>query len=142
MSKERKDNSFIKKPIYEGGTAALKKFIKTNLAYPDEALQNKIEGSVKIRFEIDKSGKVKKAKIISSLGYGCDEEAKRLVKLLKFKVPKNPRKLKVLFHKNLTIHFNLPKAKKAQQSISYQVIKKEKDQSKNKGGSYGYTISY
>ena len=50
------------------------------------------------------------AKIISGLNPVCNEEAVRLVKLLKFTVPKN-RGVRAIFHKNLTIHFRLPKEK-------------------------------
>ena len=108
MKKGRKDHQFIKKPYYEGGMTAMKAFIKKELSYPPTALQQKIEGTVYIRYTINYKGKVIDAKIVSGIGHGCDEEAIRLVKLLEFNVPKN-RNLKAVFHKNLQIHFKLPK---------------------------------
>jgi len=135
MSKERKDDHFIKKPIYVGGTAAFKKFIKNNLKYPKEALKNKIEGTVLVRYDIDYKGKVTDAKVKKGIGYGCDEEAMRVVKLLKFEVPKGPRKLRVAFHKENKINFRLPKpkpvakpkpVKKQSTSISYTYTSKPK----------------
>jgi len=104
--------------------------IKSKMKYPKDALKEKIEGTVHLRYEIDYKGNVTKSKVISSLGYGCDEEAQRLVKLLKFEMPKIPRKMRLKFNKTIRIHFKLPKAKpkkvkptlpKAKQQITYQV---------------------
>lgn len=150
MSKERKDDHFIKKPIYVGGTAAFRKFIKDNLKYPKEALEKKIEGTVLVRYDIDYKGKVTDAKVKKGIGHGCDEEAMRVIKLLKFEVPKGPRKLRVSFHKENKINFRLPKAKpkpikkaapKATGSITYSYIPKPKPtKEKDKKKSYIYTI--
>ena len=146
MQKERKDKHFIKKPIYEGGAAAMKAFVKKNLNYPKEAFQNKIEGTVYLKYAIDYQGNVTETNVISGLGYGCDEEAERIVKLFQFKVPKS-RGVKVLFHKSIQIHFRLPKEKPkpkpAQpQQIQYTLTPKtEKNQTDNqKVRSYTYTI--
>lgn len=148
MQKERKDRSFIKKPIYEGGPVAMKAFIKENLRYPDEAQKAKIEGTVVVRYDIDHEGKVVDAKTVSGLGHGCDEEAIRLVHLLKFIVPKN-RGVKVLFHKTIQIHFRLPKQKKIvkppSSTISYTVTPKKEipeKQPEQKPKSYTYTVRW
>ena len=117
MAKEKKDNHFIKKPFYEGGITALRKFIKENLKYPKEALDKKVEGTVLVRYDINHKGKVTGAKVLKGLGYGCDEEAMRLIKLLKYEVPKGPRKLKVKFHKDTKINFRLPKVKPKKKAV-------------------------
>ena len=119
MRKERKDKHFIKKPTYPGGPSAFRKFIRENLKYPKEALEQKIEGTVNLSIDIDYKGKVTDAHIISSLGYGCDEEAMRICKLLKYEVPKH-RGVKVLFHKKIGIHFKLPKGKPSRMVYRYQ----------------------
>lgn len=110
-SKERRDDSFIKKPIYPGGSAALRKFIKENLKYPKEALKNKIEGTIFIKYTVDHKGKVIETKVVKGIGHGCDAEAERIMKLLQFEIPKNPRKLRVTFHQKTQITFKLPKKK-------------------------------
>ncbi len=110
MKKERKDNSFIKKPVYPGGMKAMREFISKNLKYPKEAQELGKEGIVRVKYSIDYKGKVFDSIVLSSLGYGCDEEAERLVRLLKFDVEKT-RKVKVVFHKTLQIRFQLPKVK-------------------------------
>ncbi|MBC7884939.1 MAG: TonB family protein [Saprospiraceae bacterium] len=109
MKKERKENSFIKQPYYKGGDKALKEFINTHILYPKISEINKIEGDVQIRYDINHKGDVTDTKIIWGLDDGCNEEAIRVVKLLKFIVPKTPRHLKVTFHKNMRIHFSLNK---------------------------------
>ncbi len=110
LKKEKKDDSFIKHPFYKGGAQALNDFIYSNLKYPRDAAKNKIEGIVIIKYDINFDGVVLDAKIMKSLGHGCDEEAIRVVKMLKFEVPKNPRKLKVVFHKDIHIHFKMAAA--------------------------------
>lgn len=107
MKKERKDKDFIKEPYLEGGRAALEAYVKKELRYPKEALEAKIEGTVSIRYTVDYKGNVIDAGIISPLGHGCDEEALRIVKSLKFKVP-NDGKIKSKFTRKLHIHFRLP----------------------------------
>ena len=47
-------------------------------------------------------------KLYNSLGHGCDEEAIRVIKLLEFEVPKS-RGLRLTFHKEIHIHFRMPK---------------------------------
>ncbi len=107
MKKERKDKDFVKEPYLEGGRAALDAFVKKELRYPKEALAAKIEGTVSVRYTVDYKGNVTEASIISPLGHGCDEEALRVVKSLKFKVP-NDGKIKSKFTRKLHIHFRLP----------------------------------
>jgi len=84
-------------------------FIASQLKYPKEALDKKIEGVVLVKYDIDYKGKVVDAKVSKSLGYGCDEEAVRIVKLFEFEIPKGPRKLRVLFHQKAKIYYKLPK---------------------------------
>jgi len=137
----------------------LRKFITTNLRYPKAALENKIQGTVIIKYDVDHKGKVIDAKVISGVGYGCNEEAIRLVKLLTFEVPK-VRKMRVLYHKDLQIHFRLPKQAPAapiptpkpaqpaapttfQYTITTTKPKKANpEKPKSDGNSYSYTIKY
>lgn len=140
MKRQKKDKHFITKPIYEGGPLALKRFITKNLRYPKEALKEKIEGTVVIRYSINYKGKVIAAKIISGLGGSCEAEAKRLVYLLEFTVSRN-RGVKALFHKDLQIHFKLPVEKAA--TIQYNLTPSSKTEVKEKEipKTTGYTIT-
>lgn len=145
MKKSRKDESFIKKPVYPGGLKALRETVTKNLNYPEAALKNKISGTVHIRYTIDHRGKVVRSKIIAGIGHGCDEEAARLVRLLKFRVPKN-RGVRVQFHKTLRVHFRLPNespelAPKEGVRYVYAAEKENRTEQKSGSGGYSYTIS-
>lgn len=145
MKKGKKEQHFIKKASYEGGMEAMRKFIGSNMVYPEQALSNNIEGVVTVKFTVNHKGKVIKAKAIHKLGYGCDEEALRLVRLLNYKIPKN-KGLKVLFHKDLNIHFRLPKPSSIESAmnIKYEYTQEAPTQKEKKGtpnNGYNYTIN-
>lgn len=95
------------------------KFINDNLRYPDDALANKVEGTVKIEFVVDGQGKIVETKILKGLGYGCDEEATRLVKLLVFEKVYN-RGLNTRTKRSLNIAFKLPIKRGTQ--LKYQLV--------------------
>lgn len=164
MQKERKSKHFLDKPTYPGGPKALKAFISENIKYPADALAEKVEGSVSLKYSIDNKGKVISARIISGLSPSCDEEAIRLVKLLQFTKARN-RGVRAIFHKNVTIHFRLPKeqptvkipitqptARVVQPKVEAQEIQyvvtttkaktvEETPKKEDKGG-YSYTINF
>ena len=142
MRKNKKPHQFIVKPYYSGGPKALSKFIKKNLKYPDEALQEKIEGVVLLRIDISHKGVVTGSKVKMSLGYGCDEEAQRIVSLMKFTLDQVVRKGRTTFHKNIRIGFKLPKKKEQKKTqIKYNVVQTKKSPQSG-GSSYNYTISF
>src|SRR6187455_2990413 len=96
--KSRKPESFIRNPNYPGGNKAMDVFIKENLHYPEDALKNKIQGTVSVEIDIDAKGRVVASRIKHGIGHGCDEEAVRLVSLLEFE-KKKYRGLFVVFHR-------------------------------------------
>ncbi len=139
--KPKRPIKIAKQPIYEGGQKALKKMINDNLQYPEEALKNNITGHVIIKYDINHKGKIIKTKIIKSLGYGCDEEAVRLVKLLNFNIPKS-RKLKLIFHKTIRIPFLKKKViTKTQINYSYSSSTNNSSKKNKPSSGYEYTIS-
>lgn len=139
MKKNRKPESFIKKPYFEAGNKALNTFILNNLKYPTEAVINKIEGVVRLRITIEKSGVVSKAKVISGLGFGCDDEAIRIALLLKFKV-EAPKVGHIIYHKDLNIPFKLPKSNSP--TIAYTTkINSRNNTNSTKNQKFGYTIT-
>lgn len=149
MKKERKDDSFIKQPYFKGGETALREFLRQNLTYPESSRENNIEGDVHIRYDIDYKGRVIDARIISGLDKACNEEALRVVRMLTFIVPKNPRGLKVTFHKTIRIHFQrpaqpLPKPGTPQHtSVQYNIIPSAKtstEEPRKTGTTYSFTI--
>ena len=103
---QKRNKKFLNLPHYPGGNKALKAFIGMHLKYPDEAIKNHIQGRVYITYEVNDDGNVISAVVTKGLGYGCDEEALRLVKMLKYNKVKNiGQRLKSTM--KMTINFNL-----------------------------------
>jgi protein TonB len=95
-------------PEFPGGDSALYKYLSDNLVYPDSARVNGVSGKVFVHFIIDEKGKVVDAKVIKGIGWGCDEEALRLVRKMPDWKPgkQNGRPVQVRF--TLPIRFQLP----------------------------------
>ena len=104
-----KEKKFLRNAEYPGGSEALKKFVKENLRYPKEALLHRVGGKVFLKYEVNEKGKVHSIDLIKGIGYGCDEEAKRIVELLKYPSVKN-RGVKVNTKFKLAVHFNIQRA--------------------------------
>jgi protein TonB len=150
MAKNR--STHVSKPVYPGGLTAMKKFVAEHLKYPKAALEAKVEGTVLIRYGLDYRGKVTDVTLKKGLGHGCDEEALRVVKMLRFTVPQSSKK-KVRIHQDINIHFKLPKVKlkkstAGQTKITYTTtgkisgkVTKQPSNDKPEGG-YTYTIKW
>lgn len=67
-------------PMPENGFDAFNDYIKRELVYPKAAKKEKIKGKVQLSFVVGELGEIKSIQIEKSLGYGCDEEAIRLLK--------------------------------------------------------------
>ena len=113
MAKEKK-TVFIHQPQFKGGPKELTKFIYTHLRYPKEAFEAGVEGTVFIEYDIDYLGNVVATRVVQGLGHGCDEEACRVVQMMKFDVERN-RGVHVLFHQKVKVLFKRPKQVPAQQ---------------------------
>ena len=73
----------VNTPTKQKKLATLEEFrrhIVENLKYPEKALQYHVEGRVFVQFTVEKDGKITHVKLIKGIGYGCDEEALRLVR--------------------------------------------------------------
>lgn len=138
---KEKHKNFLKLPEYPGGKEAFKKYIRENLKYPKEALENRIEGVVHLSAEINDNGEVMSVAIINGLGYGCDEEASRLIRNIHFGGVKN-RGVRLKTKKKFRVEFKLPPQKK----INYNLTKSDDANNKNgqkesgKGTTYSYSI--
>ena len=95
-------------PEFPGGDEARVKFLKKNLIYPDSARKHGIQGTVFATFTVDTNGSVSNPKILRGIGYGCDEEAIRVLKLMPKWKPSLQENKAVLFRMNLPVKFALP----------------------------------
>lgn len=89
-------------PEFPEGPAAMQKFIRDNLHYPEEARLKKIEGTVVVQFIVTKEGKITNVTLIRGIGYGCDEEAVRVTQSMP---DWKPGKYK---NKEVPVNFTLP----------------------------------
>jgi protein TonB len=137
MKDHNKEKRFIDLPEYPGGKNAFQEFIRKNLKYPAEAIQQKTEGTVHVKYRVDGQGKVIQAEVSHGIGHGCDEEALRLVKLLKYGRAKN-RGLRVTASMRTKINFKLPQ--KSEVQYNYVSTNKPKPE-KKQDATYGYTIT-
>lgn len=90
-------------PSYPGGDKALAKFVEKNITYPEDAINDGVEGTVNVIFAVDENGTVYTPSTKGeALGYGLDEAAANVVR----KMPRwNPGSIK---GKNVKTRFTLP----------------------------------
>jgi protein TonB len=67
-------------PQFKGGRDSMNAFIRKNTKYPCRARKHNISGIVQVDFRVTKEGKTTQIHVYKSIGYGCDEEAIRVVK--------------------------------------------------------------
>jgi periplasmic protein TonB len=73
-----------KMPEPIGGWAAFYKTLTKNFKYPKQAERARAAGKVFVEFTVNDKGELSHFKIIKGIGYGCDEEAKRVLALTKW----------------------------------------------------------
>lgn len=144
MEKDKKKTKFIHQPEYPGGPKELTNFIYKHLRYPQAALDANVEGTVMVEYDIDYLGNVIATRILHSLGSGCDEEAARVVRMLKFDVPKN-RGLHVIFHQKARVKFKKLKPEPQvapPMQVTYTVSTTQAPAAKQEPSKSGQTYSY
>ena len=67
---------------YPGGDAAFDQFILTNLLTTPEAQASHVTGDIELSFVIDEKGFVDEIKPLGKLGYGCEAQAIRVLRLM------------------------------------------------------------
>ncbi len=76
-------------PQFPGGEEAMMMFIKENIKYPEEAIQNKIEGRVYVQFAIDTNGTISNIEVRKSPNESLSKEAIRIIELMPKWIPTN-----------------------------------------------------
>jgi TonB family protein len=114
-----KKKTFLHYPEFPGGKDSLQKYISENLIYPEEALKNNIEGIVYLSADVNDNGQIADIRIERGIGYGCDEEALRLLQGMHFGGVFN-RGLRLKTRKKFRIQFK-QKANKANFEINYSM---------------------
>lgn len=97
-------------PEFPGGVRGLSDFLSTNLKYPAPARRAHVEGKVFIEFTIDENGVVKDPHVVKGIGFGCDEEAMRIMGLMPNWTPAKQNGKPVAISYQLPIGFTFGKA--------------------------------
>ncbi len=82
---------------------SLPEYLGKNLQYPPAAKESGLIGTVVIQFVVNEDGSISNAKVVRSIGGGCDEEALRIISAMpKWKPGKqNGIAVKVLFSQSI-----------------------------------------
>jgi len=91
---------------FMGGSGAIFNYFIKNLRYPKSAKRKNIKGEVLVGFEVDVEGRVVKPYVIRGIGYGCDEEAIRLVANMPSWNPATVMRKRVSSKHTITVPFN------------------------------------
>ncbi len=93
-------------PIFTNNLISLAGYIAANLKYPETAIKQNVSGVVKVGFIVETHGKTSNVKIINSLGAGCNEEALRIVRMIKW-MPGTVNRMAVRTRISISINFSL-----------------------------------
>lgn len=93
-------------PEFPGGPEAVREYLRKNIKYPDEALAQKISGSVLIQFVIEADGSISRQKVLKSVHSSLDTEAMRVVSNMPAWTPGKQNGIAVPVIYNIPIVFN------------------------------------
>ncbi len=106
-SKEAIFTAVEQNPEFPGGMSAMYRFLGNNIKYPSEAQKNKVQGRVFVRFIVEKDGSIGRVEVLKGIGFGCDEEAIRVVKSMPKWIPGRQNGKPVRVYYNMPIVFKL-----------------------------------
>ncbi|UBM60328.1 TonB family protein [Marinilongibacter aquaticus] len=105
LAKPKEEQIFTaveQQPEFPGGTKAMYEYIGKNIKYPAAAQRANVSGRVFVKFVVEKDGSIGKIDVLKGIGFGCDEEAIRVIKSM----PKwNPGRQN---GKNVRVYFTMP----------------------------------
>ncbi len=67
------------RPEPEGGYGGYYRYLASAASLPDEAKRQKINGQVQVEFQVNPNGSLSDFRVVQGLGFGCDEEAVRVI---------------------------------------------------------------
>ena len=103
-----KDGPFVEVdvlPHFPGGELALYRFLSRQIRYPAQASRNRVEGKVIVRFVIEKDGTVSQPEVVKGIGYGCNEEAIRIIQNMPPWIPGQKDQQAVPVFSSLAVNF-------------------------------------
>jgi protein TonB len=144
--KKTRKRNFLRIPEFPGGKDAYLQFIKENIIYPEQAILNKVEGNVHVVYTVNNIGEIADIIVAKGIGSGCDEEAMRVIRLMKYEPARN-RGVKMKVEMKTRISFKLPEAvqpvNQTDIQLNYSAVTSEKPNSPEPKSQavYNYTIN-
>ena len=94
-------------PIFEGGDAALMKYLTDSVKYPELAKKHGVQGRVVIGFIVEKDGSLTDVKVLRHVDIALDAEALRVVKGMPKWIPGRQNEQRVRVKYNVPVSFRL-----------------------------------
>lgn len=94
-------------PSFPGGLDLFYQYISKNINYPRIALENGIHGKVVVSFVVYEDGSIADVTLERGIGFGCDEEAMRIVNAMPNWLPAMQNGKKVAVKMRLPIKFQV-----------------------------------
>ena len=94
-------------PIFEGGDAALLKYLTDSVKYPESAKKRGVQGRVVIGFIVEKDGSLTDVKVLRHVDIALDAEALRVVKGMPKWIPGCQDEQLVRVRYNVPVSFRL-----------------------------------
>ncbi|MBB6240240.1 protein TonB [Pedobacter sp. AK013] len=94
-------------PEFNGGAKAWSKYMERNLRYPSRAQDEGAAGKVYVSFVVEKDGSITDVSVIKGIGFGCDEEAIKVIKKSPLWKPGKNRGMPVRVRYNMAINFQI-----------------------------------
>ena len=94
-------------PIFEGGDAALLKYLTDSVKYPELAKKHGVQGRVVIGFIVEKDGSLTDVKVLRAVDRALDAEALRVVKGMPKWIPGCQDEQLVRVRYNVPVSFRL-----------------------------------
>ncbi|MBD2756165.1 TonB family protein [Spirosoma validum] len=96
-------------PEFPGGMIALERYLAQNLRYPADAQKAHVEGYVFVQFVVNETGAIHQLRVLRGIGFGCNEEAVRVVSQMPKWIPGKQLGRAVAAQYNLPIQFVIEK---------------------------------
>lgn len=96
-------------PEFPGGLIALERYLANSLRYPADAQKAHVEGYVFVQFVVNETGAIQQLRVLRGIGFGCNEEAVRVVSQMPKWIPGKQLGRAVAVQYNLPIQFVLQK---------------------------------
>lgn len=101
------ENKNVTQPEFPGGENNFYKYLSDNIKYPPVLIKIKLEGSISLKFIVDKEGKIKNVEITTGFDPDADDEVLRVIRTMPTWTPAKENGEVVDFIHHLTVTFTL-----------------------------------